>query len=509
MVKRSSRSWERRNLAARRGTILLAIIIIVGPVWAVEAAENQAGQQAAGKLDNNAATSSVVTWGKSEAGLQCSVNLQRPTFRVGDAIEVRIQIRNVSDEKLTFYYPSDYRASLLEIRDEKGMPVKKNRSAITEGWMHDKSFQTLEPADVFYASFIGISRFRLPRSKGAAPAHPALEIDFFPADGIRHELVSTGTFTISLHLTADEKTAALAAKQGIASLWQGDIYSNAVAFHMNAATRKELDAAIDDLYESMPAKKQQAIELLGAHVDGKAVPALVEILLKGPQEMRLSAEEALSAIQDRSIVPKLLAHYRNAISAEMRHSLLEVIQSSSDWPESWPLYLEIAQSNVSWEEKHHAISSLVGLRRPEVVPILVQLARSGDPIAQRASIDLMGNVMELGASKQTQESQFTKDVLTQLTDELLDILKKDKDATVRSRAASALRYAQVSAVVPALIDALKDGDPWVGSYAAHTLSRIAGPEAIPALEEYFAKVSHPSQKDAARKAIDTIRKRMK
>jgi len=184
---------------------------------------------------------------------------------------------------------------------------------------------------------------------------------------------------------------------------------------------------------------------------------------------------------------------------ELRRSLLKVIESSCDWPQSWPFYLEIARSDVSWDEKHHAVSRLVDLRRPEVVPILVRLARSGDPIAQRAAVDLIGNVLKVGSQK------FAQEVLTQLTGELLDILKNDKDATVRSRAAGALRYAQGPAVVPALIEALKDRDPWVGSHAAPTLGRIAGAEAIPSLEEYLAKVSHPSQKDAARKAIDAIR----
>lgn len=156
---------------------------------------------------------------------------------------------------------------------------------------------------------------------------------------------------------------------------------------------------------------------------------------------------------------------------------------------------------MTQDEKQEAVSGLVDLRRPEVIPILLRQARSGDALAQRGAIDLMGRVLEVGTAK------FSPDVLAQLTSELLDILKNDKDGTVRSRAASALRHAQGPAVVAALIEALRDRDPWVGSYAAHTLGRIAGAEAIPGLEEYLAQVSQPGQQDAARKAIEAIRGR--
>ena len=126
MFKLFYRGMEWCNLAAYRSMMLWAVItMIVGPAWADEAAKNQAGQQAGDNFNPNAAASSVAAWGKSVAGLQCSVGLQRPVFRVGDPIEVQIQIQNVSGEKLTFYYPPDYRAGLLEIRDEQGKPVRR------------------------------------------------------------------------------------------------------------------------------------------------------------------------------------------------------------------------------------------------------------------------------------------------------------------------------------------------------------------------------------------------
>lgn len=316
------------NLAPCRGLLLLAVVtMLVGPAWADEAT-SQPGQQTVDTSKPNAAAPSVA-WGKAEAGLRCSASLPRSDFRVGDPFEVQIQIQNVSEKELTFDYPPDYRTELLEIRDEQGKPVQKAMTADTEGWMDRKPFVTLQPAEVFSASFVGRTRFRLPWSQTAEHLPPVLEIDFHD-DGMRHALVHPGKFTVSMHLTADEKTAARAGREGIAALWQGDLSSPAVPFQVKAASREELDAALHDLHAGTPAKQRQAIELLDAHVDGKAVPGLVEILLHGSSELRVSAQAALSALRDRSIVPELLAHYRQATSPQMRRSLLMVIQSSSD-----------------------------------------------------------------------------------------------------------------------------------------------------------------------------------
>jgi HEAT repeat protein len=63
--------------------------------------------------------------------------------------------------------------------------------------------------------------------------------------------------------------------------------------------------------------------------------------------------------------------------------------------------------------------------------------------------------------------------------------------------------------VAALVEALKDKDAFVGSYAAHSLGRIGGDEAIASLEQYMQVAPKDSQKDAAKKAIEAIRARSK
>ncbi len=64
-----------------------------------------------------------------------------------------------------------------------------------------------------------------------------------------------------------------------------------------------------------------------------------------------------------------------------------------------------------------------------------------------------------------------------------------------------------ASVVPALVEALKDPNRWVGSYAAHSLAKLGGPEIIPALEELAKVAERDSQVEAAKQAIAMIRQR--
>ncbi len=62
-------------------------------------------------------------------------------------------------------------------------------------------------------------------------------------------------------------------------------------------------------------------------------------------------------------------------------------------------------------------------------------------------------------------------------------------------------------MVPALIGALADPDPWVGASAAHSLGRLAGPEAIAPLRQYQQIAHTEGQVQAATSAITEIERR--
>jgi hypothetical protein len=310
-----------------------------------------------------------VPWGKAVNGLKCSVRIQENSLRVGDEIRIGATFENVSDRPISFPYPPDYAAKLLLMRDAKRRALENRMTGITEGWMHEKPFRTLQPGKSYAVAFTGKIAFRPASPRREAQPEPVLSIDF-RRDAMLFTLQTPGSFTAALRLDSDEEAAGRLKKQGLGTVWQGALSSNVARFEVKAATREELDAAIETLRGEAEAERREAIRLLGAHMDSKAVPALVDVVLNGPPELKADAAAALGAIGNSSIVPTLVAEYRKAGSVEDRRRILGIIEASSDWTERWPLYLEVAKPGGSHDEVSLACSRLTDLGRPEVVPLL-------------------------------------------------------------------------------------------------------------------------------------------
>ena len=131
---------------------------------------------------------------------------------------------------------------------------------------------------------------------------------------------------------------------------------------------------------------------------------------------------------------------------------------------------------------------------PQALETLVAVAKKHEPRIQYAAISALTT---LGHRRGREK----------VVPPLIEILKTDPDSNVRGRAANALgRFGDKSAV-PALLEALKDSDRFVGSYAAHSLGALAGEDAIPSLEAYEKSAEKESHKNAARRAIKRIRQR--
>ena len=446
--------------------------------------------------------------GEAVGGLKCSLALKQTSLNVGDEIKVEVEFQNVSDKPISFDYPTDYAAGLLTVRDANGRPVNSTMTGVSGTprpgvWMRNKPYRTLKPGEAFKAAFDGRIAFRSVRTAGELQ-RPMLAMDF-QRDLMRFDLVDPGRFTVELRLAGNERTIAELERLKVESPWKGALSSNAVDFQVTAATREELDAAIAMAQKGEVDQRRQAINLLAAHADPKATSALMDTLLKGPEELRADAAAALQAIGDASVAGTLVAEYRKAGSAKQRQLLLGVLEATPDWTQQWPLYLEIAKSGATREEKEQAYDRLILVGRPEVVPVLIAAAHSGDPMSQRAAIDNISRLLENLSG--ILERKLPPETIATVTDDLIGLLKQDRDATVRSRAAQALGHASCDKVLTALVEALKDADAFVGSYAANSLGRIGGPEAIPALEQYVQAAPRDSQKDAGRKAIESIRTR--
>jgi hypothetical protein len=478
-----------KSLRASLTALILAVAILVVPLACMKAT----GGKPAPAPESPAAQPAS---GEAVGGLKCSIALKQASLKVGDDITVEVEFQNVSDKPISFYYPPDYAAGLLTVRDANGRQVTSDMTGISEGWMMNRPYRTLKPGEAFKVAFDGRIAFRSERGARKLP-RPRLAIDF-RRDLMRFDLGDPGRFTLALRLVSDERTLAQLDRLKVESPWKGALSSNAVDFQVTAATREELDAAIAMAQKGEIDQRRQAMHLLATHVDSKATSALLDTLLKGPEELKGDAAAALQAIGDASVAGTIMAEYHKADSAKQRQLLLGVLEASSDWTQQWPLYLEIAKSGATREEKEQACGRLTDLGRPEVVPILMAAAHSGDPMSQRAAIDRISALLE---------RKLPPETIATMTDDLIGLLKQDKDTTVRSRAAQALGHASGDKVLTALVEALKDADAFVGSYAAHSLGRIGGPEAIPALEQYVRAAPRDSQKDAGRKAIESIRAR--
>jgi HEAT repeat protein len=442
-------------------------------------------------------------WGKESNGVRCALALPVPELRVGDAFSFDVRLRNVSDEPLQVYYPSVFPALNLVIRDEKGEVVKCVRAGFDYNMPNPKDeLRLIKPGEVFSAKIAGRVAYVFKRAadlKGDAGERP-VTLDFHD---VMCELARLGRFTASLRLAADEKTVAMG--KGVeGKIWTGDLTSNVVEFSVRPMTRAELDGFVEVLKAGDDARKREAIDVLAANCDRKAVSALMAILSAGAEPNLRAASDALVRIQDASILPDLLALYRMSVKYPKRDAggaqsilLLTVMGLEADRAKLNDLLVEVLKSDASVEARSTAAWQLAMTRDAKTTSALIDAAKKPEPRMQYAAIDALASV---GANTAPADKG-------KISAPLVEILKSDPEANVRSRAASALGMVRDKSVVLALVEALKDKDPFVGSYAVHSLSTLAGPEVIPAIEAWSASVDTPDLKDAAMRAIGTIRQR--
>jgi len=454
-------------------------------------------------LQGRASAGEKTQWGKEVNGLRCAIAMSPTALRVGDPFVIDVKVQNASDKPVRLYYPSVYLAQQLVIRNEKGDIVRCRQTAVYGPPDRRTFFRPIKPGETFRTQIKGRIRFKFIRAADL-PAKGAKREILFDCRDTAHDIARPGKFTARLRLTADEKALALAKRLGIGPVWTGALDSDPLAFSVRRMTREELDKIMETLRTGVKEGGREAIQVLAANADRQAVPALMEILTKGPGPLAVPAADALGAIQDTSVVPDLLALYK-LLSKHRRDDperfqpiLLRTISALTPDPRKRAdLFVEILASDASVEARSYAASGLAFLKHPQRLTALVEAAKDGDPRMRRAVASVLGNLAEFAPAK----------AKSKYTGPLVQIMKSDADRTVRSRAAAALANSGDKSVVPALVEALKDPNRWVGSYAAHSLGRLAGPEVIPALEAYAKVAERKSQADAARRAIELIRQR--
>jgi hypothetical protein len=437
-------------------------------------------------------------YGSVVNGLRCAVALSPAALRVGDRITVSIKVENVSDRAMHFSYAPEYPAKQLAIRNEKGEPVNGQETARYEPGPPPSFFQLIQPKQTFSAQIGGRAALRFVRAADL-PAKAEDRPVVLDWRDVAHEIGRPGRFTARLHFVAGDKAVALGKRCGVEPVWTGEMDSNEVAFTLRRMTREELDTAIKAFRTGTVEEQKEAIGVVAANADRGAARALMDILAKGHGPLTRPVTDALSAIQDPSVVPELLQLYKQPTAmGEYQQALLGAVSClDPDTKKLAELFVGVLRSGGSVDARDYAAWQLVHLDHPQRVPALVQAAGDRDPRVRRTAVDVLGSIA--GNTGAEAKAPFTA--------ALIEVMKSDPDHTVRSRAAGALAQAGDKSAVQALLGALKDSSGWVGASASHALSRLAGPDAIPALEAFEKSATHPSQVDAAKNAIQAIKQR--
>jgi len=447
--------------------------------------------------------------GEPPVDVRCTLTMKPLELRLGDPFLIEVAITNLSKEALYVYYPVVFAAKAITITTDGGDTIKggvtiKGQETVLYDWGSggEACFRRIEPGGTFTGEIKGRTEYEFVPAVHLPMKRPRQIL--LKTHDIAHSLPAPGTFTMRLHLAADERTAETGKGFGLGPVWTGQLDSNPVAFSLRTMTRAELDGFIAQLKEGTLEQRQETIEVLAANADRNAVPALMAVLNERPRGLIRPAAAALGAIQDFSIVPDLLAIYKESVAtgdereAEFQSVLLGTISALTSERETLAdLYVEVLHSGATIEAKNTAIWNLAFLKSDKRVPALVEAATQGEQRVRWAAIDTLGTVASniAGADKKS------------VTEPLVKLMAEDPDSKIRGRAASALAQSGDPSVAPALLKALDDPDEFVGSYAANGLGRLAGPEAIPALETFLARAKAEGVIQQARNAIRTIRQR--
>ena len=451
----------------------------------------------------SASASGEEAWGQPVNGLRCSLALTPTTLRVGHAYVLDVSVENVSDTATHLHFPPVGQVERLTIRNQHGDEVKRRPMRVHGPMPPQAFFHLIKPGERFTAQIKG----RVACQSVPAVDQPAAGADrwlLLDSQDVAHEIGRPGDFTAHIRLAADDKTVAQGKRSGIEPVWTGTMDSNSVAFSVRQMTRQELEAVIRAVGNATEKEQLEAVEVLRAVADRRAVPALMGVLAKGPGPLQHAAAVALGSIQDTSAAPDLLALYKrfagrtDPVSGEFARCVLDAWSAlEPDEQKKAALCIEVLGSDAAVEARSSMAWRLVRLKHPQRIPALLAAARDNDPRMQWSAIDVLGSV----ARETPGEAE------PQIAAALIDLLKNAADRTVRSRAASALGNVANKAVVPALVAALKDPNHFVGASAAHSLGGLAGPEAIPALEEFAKGAEQKGQADAAKQAIERIKQR--
>jgi HEAT repeat protein len=241
--------------------------------------------------------------------------------------------------------------------------------------------------------------------------------------------------------------------------------------------------------------RQAAARALGMSGDPQAIPALMEALKNKDEDMRYAAAVAwaLGKIGDPQALPALL----EALKAEewqVRAAAARALGKIGD-PQALPALLE-ALKDRDENVRQSATEALGEIGDPQALPVLLETLKAAKDWQVRLAVaealwkigdpQALHTLLWVLRDGDTFVRQFAAWTLgkvggRQAVLDLEDVLKKDEDWWMRQIAAKVLGEIGERQAVPALMEALKDEHWWVCQAAAWALGEIGDRQALPAL----------------------------
>ncbi len=445
-------------------------------------------------------------WGKDINGLQCSIKIEQAEVKVGETLVIDVEIKNTSSNDTIFYYADVYDAQNLIIKNEKGNVISSNLTAVYKPPDFKAFFQTIKAGQSLNKQIKGQIAFKYIYALEKKPiTDRPLIIDF---SDTAQQIENTGKFTTCLRIKTGEQQIKIGASYGFNNIWTGELVSNEIEFNVNQMPRSELDKMIAQLRTGTPEQVNEAVEVIKANADKKAIKELMSLLeneKRGVNNHKVS--QALCQIQDTTILPELLNMYERSLNnvQDIRGGnstyILDTIQGLETNQDNLKmLFIKILQSDVQVEPRRYAASSLGRWNDSNVINALVTTANKEPSEVRWAAIDSLGWIGERfkGNDKQT------------VIKPLVQLMRTSQDRTIRQRAVSSLgQTGQTGSelVISYLVEALKDSNQFVNATAATYLGRYAGPDVLDDLEQYLSRAETDSQKSTAKNAINLIKQR--
>lgn len=212
-----------------------------------------------------------------------------------------------------------------------------------------------------------------------------------------------------------------------------------------------LPALLEALKDSKSLFHERLVEALGELDDSRAVPALIETLHRAPSVAREKAARALGQIGDSAALPALIEASRDECSYVAWQAVLSLGALGPAAEAAAPRLIQIVRDETS---------SLQGAAALALVKV-----GTDDKAALRLAVCLLG------------EMDHPLSVPA-----LIDAMREG-DFEVRREAVRSLGKQGVQSAVPALVEALKDEHAGVRWIAVGALGKIEGPAAVAALSK--------------------------